>query len=228
MATKKWQSFFILSAVLLSGCASYTFEKQNDGVVIKLAKHKVTDVNTVKIQVCSDNIIRVIASPGDAFSARKSLIVEKKHWETAPFTVQGNGDIIRISTAKITAKVSAKTGEIAFYNKKGWLILQEKKGGGKSIMPAEVMGEQTFNIRQVFKSPADEAFYGLGAHQNNIMNYKGHNVDLLQYNIVDVIPFLVSSRATADSPRAETTESSGTTIHARNSATSETISQYHH
>ncbi len=56
------------------------------------------------------------------------------------------------------------------------------------------MGEQTFQIRQLFDSPANEAFYGLGAHQNALMNYKGHDVDLWQYNIIDVIPFLVSSR----------------------------------
>ncbi len=56
------------------------------------------------------------------------------------------------------------------------------------------MGEQTFHIRQLFDSPDDEAFYGLGGHQNSIMNYKGHDVDLWQYNIVKSIPFLVSNR----------------------------------
>ncbi len=187
-------ALIILAAVLLSGCSNYTFERQQNEVLIKLEKHKATDPNIMKIQVCSDSIIHIIASPGDAFSNRKSLIIQKTNWEAVPFTVKGNVDIIRISTNKIIAKISAKNGEIAFYNKKGRLILQEKAGSGRVITPAEVMGEQTFNIRQVFKSPADEAFFGLGAHQNNIMNYKGHNVDMLQYNIVDVIPFLVSSR----------------------------------
>jgi alpha-D-xyloside xylohydrolase len=56
------------------------------------------------------------------------------------------------------------------------------------------MGEETFHIQQLFDSPEDEAFYGLGAHQNAFMNYKGKNVDLWQYNIIDVIPFLVSSK----------------------------------
>ncbi|MGE5498881.1 MAG: TIM-barrel domain-containing protein, partial [Syntrophothermus sp.] len=43
-------------------------------------------------------------------------------------------------------------------------------------------------------SPEEEAFYGLGAHQNGLMNYRGRDVDLWQYNIVDVIPFLVSDK----------------------------------
>ncbi|MEJ2629568.1 MAG: PA14 domain-containing protein, partial [bacterium] len=56
------------------------------------------------------------------------------------------------------------------------------------------MGETTFHIQQLFNSPEKEAFYGLGQHQNNIMNYKGQDVDLWQYNIVVTLPFLVSSR----------------------------------
>jgi alpha-D-xyloside xylohydrolase len=111
-----------------------------------------------------------------------------------PFSVQQEGNSIRLSTGKVIATVSLQTGEIAFYDKNGRLILQEKHGGGKTISVADVMGEKTFHIQQIFESPQDEAFYGLGAHQNAVMNYKGHDVDLWQYNIVDVIPFLVSSR----------------------------------
>ena len=73
-------------------------------------------------------------------------------------------------------------------------MLSERKGGGKVITSADVLGEKTFHIRQIFDSPDDEAFYGLGAHQNSIINYKGKDVDMWQYNIVDIIPFLVSSK----------------------------------
>ena len=49
-------------------------------------------------------------------------------------------------------------------------------------------------IQQLFESPADEAFFGPGAHQNGAFNYKDHDVDLWQYNIVNAIPLLVSSK----------------------------------
>ena len=55
------------------------------------------------------------------------------------------------------------------------------------------MDEQTYHIQQFFESPEDEAFYGFGAHQNGVFNYKGHDLDLWQYNIVNAIPFLVSN-----------------------------------
>ncbi len=191
---KHYGLFFIIMAVLLNGCISITYENQADGIMLKLKKQKPTDPSMVKIQICSEDIIRVVASPEESLSSRKSLIVEKQSWESVPYTVKELGNTIQISTAKITAKVSKKTGEISFYNKDGQLVLQEKKGGGKIITPAEVMGEQTYHIRQIFNSSPDEAFYGLGQHQNDIMNYKGHNVDLWQHNMVASVPFLVSSR----------------------------------
>ena len=42
--------------------------------------------------------------------------------------------------------------------------------------------------------PPGEALYGLGAHQNGLMNYAGRDVDMYQLNTVDVVPFLASSR----------------------------------
>ena len=56
------------------------------------------------------------------------------------------------------------------------------------------MGEKTAHIRQVFESPANEAFYGLGQHQNGLLNLRGHRIDLKQYNLVAAVPFFVSTR----------------------------------
>ncbi len=49
-------------------------------------------------------------------------------------------------------------------------------------------------LSQVFESPSDEAFYGLGQHQSDEFNYKGLNESLYQYNTKVSVPFIVSSR----------------------------------
>jgi alpha-D-xyloside xylohydrolase len=121
-------------------------------------------------------------------------MVEKITWEPINWTVKEKGDWVEISTAKTIVKVNSKSGTLAFYDAKKNLLLQEKSPNGKVMNAAEVMGEKTYHIQSVFDSPEDEAFYGLGAHQNAIMNYKKHDVDLWQYNIIDVMPFLVSSK----------------------------------
>src|SRR5690606_25154517 len=86
------------------------------------------------------------------------------------------------------------TGEVSFTDLDGNTIAQERQGGGKSFEPIQLGGQQVYSIRQVFESPDDEAFFGLGGHQNGQMNYKGEDVELVQHNIVDVVPFLYSNK----------------------------------
>jgi len=171
----------------------YAYEKQPDGVLFEIKKKNNEDPKWVKIQVCADNIIRVIATPADTFSTRKSLMVSHDDWSKTEWSVKEAGNDVEIITSRITVKVNQENGVVAFYDQQGKQLLQEKKQGGKIITSAVVLGEKTYHIQQLFESPADEAFYGLGAHQNGVMNYKGHDADLWQYNIVDVNPFLISS-----------------------------------
>jgi alpha-D-xyloside xylohydrolase len=181
------------SLFFLNGC--HPFAVSSDGsVLVQINKTKDTDAQVIKVQVCRDNIFHVTASPQESFSGRPSLIVPEPLSSDVPVSVREKGDKVEISTAAMKAVVSMKTGQVAFYDAKGKLLLAEKAVNSKIITPAEVMGEKTYHIQQLFDSPSDEAFYGLGQHQNDIMNYKGHDVDLRQYNMVSVVPFLVSSR----------------------------------
>ncbi len=173
---------------------SSAFEKQADGVLFEITPLKNTDARWMKIQVCTEDIIRVTSTQEKSISTRPSLMVEKTAWEPVPWSVKEKNGLVEISTSKITVRVHPGSGAVSFHSTKGQVLLREKSDGGKIITAAEVLGERTFHIRQLFDSPQNEALYGLGAHQNTVMNYKGHDVDLWQYNIVDVIPFLVSSR----------------------------------
>ena len=194
MKLKNWQSAIIIFSLLIGLQNNFAYEKQPDGVIFKMQKQKVTDAKWIKIQVCNDDVIRVIASPVDSFSHRPSLMVVKKNWEPVKWTVNENGSTVEISTSNVVVHVDTITGAVSFYDSVNNLLLQENTSGGKVITSADVMGEQTYHIQDLFNSPEDETFYGLGQHQNGIMNYKGHDVDLWQYNIVDVIPFLVSNK----------------------------------
>ena len=189
----RWLIMLLLFSLIISQNI-YSYEKQNDGIILKIKKIKDTDPGLIRIQICTDDIIRITASPVDSFSIRPSLIVNRTEWKPVKWTVKKNGSLITISTSKIIVSIDSISGRITFYDSDKHLLLDEKEGGGKIFTPAEVMGEKTYHIQQLFDSPGDEAFYGLGQHQNGIMNYKGHDVDLWQYNIIAVNPFLVSNK----------------------------------
>ena len=185
----------ITSGMLLGDQApSFKVEKQPDGVLFQIRKQRETDPRLVKIQVCTDDIVHVLASPGESFSTRPSLMADTTHWTPVPWSMKEDGDWTEISTSKLKVRVNSKNGSIAFLDSNDIPLLKEIGSGGKILTPADVLGEKTWHIQQLFESPADEAFYGLGQHQNAVMNYKGHDVDLWQYNIVVAIPFLVSSK----------------------------------
>ncbi len=193
MNNSRWY-LVLFSAVMVAHPPALPQEKQADGVLFELTQQKATDARWMKIQICTENIIHVVASQEKPFSQRPSLMVDRASWKPVSWSMQEGANGVEISTPQLTARVQPKTGEVAFLDARGRLLVQEKSGGGKIITSADVMGEHTTHIQQFFESPEDEAFYGLGAHQNGVMNYRGHDVDLWQYNIIDVIPFLVSSK----------------------------------
>jgi len=179
---------------MMIACSGAGYKKLPDGIQIEPEKTTETDASMVKIQVCADDIIRIVATPGKEFSDRPSLIVAKTEWTPVDWQLNEIGDTVVITTTKLQVKVSKSSGRVAFFKKNSELLLRESSKGSKVITPAVVMDENTFHIQQLFDSPDDEAFYGLGQHQNGVMNYKGHDVDLWQYNIVAAIPFLVSNK----------------------------------
>src|SRR5690606_4112489 len=55
-------------------------------------------------------------------------------------------------------------------------------------------GEPFYNIRQTFVTTPDDALYGLGQHQDGIVNYRNNQVYLFQNNTEVAVPLLVSSK----------------------------------
>lgn len=191
---KKLLLLNLLLALLISACSTKSnYEKLQDGVIVTL-NTKEGGAKRVKLQVISDDIIHVTATPADTFSTAQSLIVLPEVKGSTSWKLEESADALSLITKTLRAKVSLASGEVSFTDTTGQVILQERQGGGKSFTPVTVNDLKSYAIRQVFESPADEAFYGLGGHQNGQMNYKGEDVELAQHNIVDVVPFVYSSK----------------------------------
>ena len=166
----------------------------SDGVEIKILKPAKNDAAYIKLQVVTDDIIHVSACPVAAFDATKSLMLSDTQPAVVKFTTKNSNDLVIVSTKNLDAVVSKVTGEVVFKDKSGRILLQETANGGKTFTCTTLEGEQSYGIRQSFTSEDDEAFYGLGQHQNGAFNYKGTKVLLSQYNTEVGVPFLISSK----------------------------------
>lgn len=190
---KKNTLFSLLVALVLTSCGGSDVQKLSDGIIVNIAQEQPTDVRKVRLQVMGDKLIRVSATPENKFSDRESLIIVPQE-EGASFQVEDAETSVSVTTSEIRAIVDKGTGEVKFTDLEGRVILAENQGGGKTFTPIEVEGKKQYSVRQVFESPEDEAFYGLGQHQADEFNYKGKNEELFQYNTKVSVPFVVSNK----------------------------------
>jgi len=191
MKTKLTLLFF--AAFLALNACTGVLRQDDRGVTVKVQNPAENGPALVRLEVMGENIIHVSATPEKKFADPESLIILPVQEQT-PFTVAQNGDTVTVATSSVKANVLASTGEVWFTDAEGRMILREEEGGGKSFEPIEVEGTYGYSFRQVFDSPADEAFYGLGQHQADEFNYKGKNEQLFQYNTKVSVPFIVSNK----------------------------------
>jgi alpha-D-xyloside xylohydrolase len=154
----------------------------------------------MKVQVCQADVIRVQYTTASSIPAKTSLSVNKS-WGTPSFCVTEAAGTVTITTARIKAKVSTSNGAVSYADLNDKPIVAEDS---KSLTPTTISGSSTNKVQAVFTSPADEGLFGLGQHQDGVVNKKGkrvrfHNVN---NNVASsptaggdiAIPLLVSSR----------------------------------
>ncbi len=142
----------------------------------------------------ADNIIRVIACPTSEMPDSRSLVVIDPMANGTKWDVQETTDRIVLKTSQLIARADPVTGAVSFTDINGNPILSEKEGNGRQFEPAVFDGQPSFHIRQTFETHPDEAIYGLGQHQDGLLNNKGRQITLFQNNTEVAIPFFVSTR----------------------------------
>ena len=180
-------------AAALAACAASSaspWQQEGDSVTVRPTAEGAAPV---RLQVVADNIIRVTASPDGSFARSPSLMRVKDPGAAPKFEVAKANGKVRVSAPGVTAEVSVGDGHVAFFDAAGKPLVSEV-AGGRTFTPAKFEGKDYFSIRQRFESPDDEAFYGTGLHQQGWMNLKGRDVELLQHNIDNAIPFVQSTR----------------------------------
>lgn len=174
----------LLCVALLSGCAGKapegSFVQDANGVVVTPAAG---DAKRVRLEVRSDRIVRVTAVAGESLELPASLMVVPAGAAAPAFKVEKKDGDLQVSTAAVIAHVSLANGAVRFTDTAGKTLLEET--------PARVLAS---GVSQRFNPGTDEAFYGMGQHQNAQLNLNGEDVELSQHNMDIGVPFVVSSR----------------------------------
>lgn len=178
--------------VILAGTPSYIQTK--DGVIVFTDPLFTGTAHAVKLEVVCDHIIRVIVSPDKEISTTQSLVTVYSKRADVPWNIVSDKETLTLTTKSISAVVKLKNGAVSFYDRKGNIIVHEKPLFGRSFQPAIFDGQPFYGITQTFQVSNNEGLYGLGQHQDGIMNYKGKQVTFFQNNTEVAVPFLISSK----------------------------------
>jgi len=168
--------------------------------------------------------VRIRYTLGEQFSARQSLIVVAQPKADIAFTVAETPGHLLFSTAELVIEINRQTGAFTYRDRRGNLLTKEPERGGKTLEPTPVsvtvfdesaMGEiredadgvrvrghegrqvvnrQAYHTRLEFEWAPGEALYGLGSHEEGVLNLRGQHQYLYQQNMKAVVPVLVSTR----------------------------------
>jgi alpha-D-xyloside xylohydrolase len=178
-------------SVITASCNKATYEKTEKGVTISLKEASSGGIQSLRLNVISENTIHVLASAKGEFSTRKSLSVIHTDWDPVDFEVTQDANLLRISTSRLTAVVNTDDGLIEFFDGDQNPLLQEKQ---RKMEYVDAPLDKYYNIEQQFTLSKKEAIYGLGQINNGVMNYRGHKELLIQTNHHAVNPFILSTK----------------------------------
>jgi alpha-D-xyloside xylohydrolase len=151
----------------------------------------------ISVSPITDKILHIVSTPlrSNVAQTKNLIIPENLKKEDVDWAVEEKQDFVHLRTASLEAVISLSTGAITFNKPDGTPLLSESPRNQGTFIPDAHDGDSFFKVKQQFLVTETEGLYGLGQHQNGVMNYNnGRQVKLLQYNTMIGVPFLLSTR----------------------------------
>lgn len=172
----------LLLATLLYGIGAsvyaQSFTRTNKGITVN------TSASLVELRFYSPSIVRVLKSSSKKIAEPLNLSVIVQPINTS-FSVKQDGQRLIVTTKALKIELNTNDGRLSYYSLTGKILMSEQANNNHLSN-----GE---SIKQEFNLPSKDAIYGLGQHQEGVMNLRNHTVMLRQQNMEIAIPVLVSS-----------------------------------
>jgi alpha-D-xyloside xylohydrolase len=168
--------------------------------------------------------IRVRYTLKPEFSDKASLMVVAAPEPGVRFTVEETPATLIFATSEVTIAIDRRTAAFTYFDRAGNLLTREPARGGKTLTPVDVVvsdfaastvaeaglsadgvriearniqtriDRQAYHTKLEFVWAEGEALYGLGSHEEGMLNLRGQHQYLYQQNMKAVVPVLVSTR----------------------------------
>ncbi|MBN1309648.1 MAG: DUF5110 domain-containing protein [Chitinispirillaceae bacterium] len=182
-----------------------SFSKESDGALCVLSNN-----GQLKLQVCGENIIRVVYTMGSAIPQPQGLVVARSTFTPGTWDATESGEAVVVTTPGVTATVAKSSGLISFSASDKTICTESSR----TLTAVTKGGAAGYSGVLNFNSPDNEGVYGLGnlsmatggwngtsywdsfqipPDKNGQLNIRGFTVDMHQVNWMDVIPFFMTT-----------------------------------
>lgn len=195
-----------------------SYEIQSNGLLLRTSKGR------VKLTPYSATSLRVQYTQEEQFSSKPSLMIQALPDPNVQFEVMEQEEQLILSTSRLRLEIDKATTAFTYKESNGKVLAMEPRRGGKTLVPIEVLksvfdgtaslqttqsadgvrvrtdqiervvDRKAYHTKLEFDWMENEALYGLGSHEEGIMNLRGSHQYLYQQNMKAVVPMLVSTR----------------------------------
>ncbi|XEC93023.1 TIM-barrel domain-containing protein [Paenibacillus tarimensis] len=195
-----------------------SYEIQPNGLLLRTFK------GIVKLTPYSAASLRVQYTQEEEFSSKPSLMIQAAPDPSVSFEVEEQEELLIFSTSHLRLEIDKTTTAFTYKDSDGTVLAKEPGRGGKTLVPIEVqkavfnnttslqtsqgadgvrvrtdriervVDRKAYHTKLEFDWTEGEALYGLGSHEEGIMNLRGSHQYLYQQNMKAVVPMLVSTR----------------------------------
>lgn len=172
----------------------------------------------------SECVVHVRFAQTETFSTKASLMIQSALNTIVYFNISETPESLTFATPKLSIQINKRTGAFIYLDNAGNLLTKEPDRGGKTLVPIEVVksvfdetaeaqirkdadgvhayvpsakqvvDRHAFHTKLAFEWMPGEALYGLGSHEEGMMNLRGQHQYLYQQNMKVVAPVLLSTR----------------------------------
>jgi len=193
------------------------FEKQDDSIIINTSNGK------IKVEPITLSIFNVRYTKQDKFKVSDVEIVNYKKSTHILVDIEETDSSLNIATDLISLTIDRDTCAFTFRDSSGNILMREPENDGKIVSAfglnktkfdendsfqevrtidgmkvvadgKEVFDRIAYHTKLSFVFDESEAIYGLGSHEEGVMNLRGSSQQLYQQNMKAVVPMLVSSK----------------------------------
>ncbi|MDT3401160.1 glycoside hydrolase family 31 protein [Mucilaginibacter terrae] len=178
---------------------------------------------TLKVEYLNPAMVRVRSVPGGELTSNSTNVCLPQPKNKVKLLFTRGSDLISVKSTQLEVRVKLATGSISYYNNKGIALLKEDQENPRSFERIELLkstyndaiskvdktanGDQVqasitrkekmgsaWHAKQHFTWQSGEGLFGLGSHQEDLMNLRGSRQYLYEHNLKKSMPVLMSDK----------------------------------